>query len=152
MIALLFLWIATLALLARNDEQKAFLAQWQRILSFWAFCKKETQRVARRSRNKKIHALNTQIHTLKIYGYFAALSMTRTLSVWQNSSVWQTKKFVVCLGVLGFLGKFGGFTGVWGVAWLNFWRLCHFERSEKSTEFKIYGYFTLLRKVQYDNL
>ena len=35
-------------------------------------------------------------------------------------------------GIFVFFGCVWGFAGVWGVAWLNFWRLCHFERSEKS--------------------
>ena len=70
----------------------------------------------------------------------------------------------VCLGVCGGLsGIFWGF----GVAWLNFWRLCHFEPfakrrkihivilsvSEISTEFKIrFLNLWILRCAQYDKI
>ena len=90
-------------------------------LSFWAFCKKATQRVARRSKKiratfvilsewneRKIHRnlrctlnLRRKIYTLKckfalqICGYFATLSMTRVLSlraVFKNCTQRQVKK------------------------------------------------------------
>ena len=46
--------------------------------------------------------------------------------------LWCAWGFVVVWGIFVFFGCVWGFAGVWGVAWLNFWRLCHFERSEKS--------------------
>ena len=121
-----FSWIATLALLARNDEQKVFLAQWQRTLSFWAFYKKATQRVARRSRSKKIHALNTQIHTLNLWILRCAqydkdfVGMTKFISMTNKKFLWCAWGFVVVWGIfvffLGVCGVLRGF-GVW-LGWI----------------------------------
>ncbi len=46
-------------------------------------------------------------------------------------SMTDKKNFVVRLGVCGGLGEFLFF---W--VCVGFWRICHFERSEKSTEFE----------------
>ena len=70
-------WIATPFLwkrLAMTDKENA-LCHFTMTAHF-VILSVATQRVARRSRSKKIHTFKMQIHTL-IYGYFAALSMTR---------------------------------------------------------------------------